>query len=286
MAGIPLAFPAFFLYGKHHAFEKNMLPSGDSMRTFPRLITLALAALLAVSAAGCAQVHNAYKSSKNFYHTHINRPEKLNMDTDEVLLKSPEQTLVKRVMPIDEELSRLEKALDALASPPDAEAASAFLSRFPWLTGLYMVAPDGTLGAAVPGAPLKQLDFSPLLTVQPKTLPRDLRSSVQDSPFGPEILVARPFLQEDQLVVILVAAFDFRALLPFTTAPGDLVVRSPETLLWSGDIDYASTPMAGIDWKKHLESHTDGIISKDKKSMLWVTRHIAETPIVFAAFME
>ncbi len=256
------------------------------MNKLYRFLFLVLPVLLCASVSGCTQAHNAYKSTKNFYHTHINRPEKLKMDTDEVLLEDPEQQLVKRVMPIDEELSKLEKALDAMASPPDAEAAGAFLGRFPWLTGLYMVAPDGTLGASVPGAPLKQLDFSPLLTIQPKTLPRDLRSSVQDSPFGPEILIARPFLQEDNLVVLLVAAFDFRALLPFTAAPGDLIVRSADTLLWSGDIDYATTPLADIDWKKHLETHTDGIISKDKKSMLWVTRHIAETPIVFATFKQ
>ncbi len=256
------------------------------MHKLMKFAHVALSCLFAASLLGCSQVHTAYKSTKSFYHTHVNRPERFDMDPEEVLLETPEQKLVKRVMPIDEELSKLEKALDAMASPPDAEAANAFLGRFPWLTGLYMVAPDGTLGAAVPGTPLKQLDFSPLLTIQPKTLPRDLRSSVQDSSFGPEILIARPFLQEDQLIVILVAAFDFRALLPFTTAPGDLVVRSPDTLLWSGDIDYASTPMADIDWKKHLESHTDGVISKDKRSMLWVTRHIAETPIIFASFMQ
>jgi len=144
----------------------------------------ALAALIAFSLAGCAQVHESYKSTRQFYHTHINRPAKLAVD-DKVLLDNSEQRLVHPVMPIDEELARLEKALDAMAAPPSAEEASAFLGRFPWLTRLYMVAPDGTLGAGVPGAPLKQLDFSPLLEVAPKTVPRDLRSCVQDSAFGP-----------------------------------------------------------------------------------------------------
>ena len=242
---------------------------------------LASAVAAALSLPGCAQVHDAYKSSKNFYHTHINRPETLTID-DKVLLEDPEQKLVRRVMPIDEELTRLEKSLDALASLPDSDAANAFLGRFPWLSGLYILSPSGSLEAAIPGAPLKQLDFSPLLEVAPKTLPRNLRSAVQDSPFGPEVLIARPFLQEDTLVAILVAAFDFRALLPFTTSPGDMIVRSPETLLWSGDLDYASTPMADVEWEKVLKRKTNGRLSKDGSSMLWVTRHIAELPLVFA----
>ena len=240
----------------------------------------ALAALLTLALAGCAQVHDSYKYSRNFYHTHINKPATLKID-DNVLLDNTEQHLVQRIMPIDEEITKLEKALDAMPAPPNAEEANAFLGRFPWLTGLYMVAPDGTLGAAVPGTPLKQLDFSPLLEVAPKTVPRDLRSSVQDSPFGPEVLLARPFLQEDHLVLLLVAAFDFRALLPYAASPGELVVRTADTQLWSGDIDYASTPMADIDWNETLKSRTNGKISKNGMTMLWVTRHIAETPVVF-----
>jgi hypothetical protein len=121
-----------------------------------------------------------------------------------------------------------------------------------------------------------------LLEVAPKTVPRDLRSSVQDSPFGPEVLVARPFLQEDKLVVLLVAAFDFRALLPFAASPGEIVARTADTLLWSGDLDYASTPMADVDWTAMLKSRTNGKLSKNGMSMVWVTRHIAETPVVFA----
>ncbi len=241
----------------------------------------ALAALIAFSLAGCAQVHESYKSTRQFYHTHINRPAKLTID-DRILLGTPEQRLVHRVMPIDEELSRLEKALDAMAAPPNAEEASAFLGRFPWLTGLYMVAPDGTLGAGVPGAPLKQLDFSPLLEVAPKTVPRDLRSCIQDSTLGPEVLIARPFLQEDKLVVMLVAAFDFRALLPYVESPGEMVVRTADTLLWTGDIDNASSPMADVDWASMLKTRTHGKLSKNGATMVWVTRHIAETPVVFA----
>ena len=252
------------------------------MRSRHFALVVCLLCLCLPALSGCMQVKSAYKETKTFYHTHINRPSTLDTEERTVLEKS-QSDLVQSVMPIDEELTKLEKALDAMATPPDAEAAASFLRRFPWLSGLSMVAPDGTLGASIPGTPLKQLDYTPLLELAPKALPRDLRASIQDPPLGPEILVARPFLQEDQLQVLLVATFDFRALLPFAASPGDFIVRSGDVLIWSGDMDYASTPLASINWTEYLKEHSDGILSNENGSMMWISRYIGGKPIVFAA---
>lgn len=252
------------------------------MRSRHFALVVCLLCLCLPALSGCMQVKSAYKETKTFYHTHINRPSTLDTEERTVLEKS-QRDLVQSVMPIDEELTKLEKALDAMATPPDAEAAASFLRRFPWLSGLSMVAPDGTLGASIPGTPLKQLDYTPLLELAPKALPRDLRASIQDTPLGPEILVARPFLQEDQLQVLLVATFDFRALLPFAVSPGDFIVRSGDVLIWSGDMDYASTPLASINWTEYLKEHSDGILSNENGSMMWISRYIGGKPIVFAA---
>ncbi len=243
---------------------------------------MSILVMAVVSVLGCQPVHNAYKSTKGFYHTYVNKPASLDTG-DRTVLEDPEQRLVQRVMTIDEELSKLEKALDALSAPPDMQTANELLRRFPWLSGLALVAPDGTLGASIPPTPLKQVDYTPLLEAAPKALPRDLRASVQDTPLGPEILLARPFLQAETLQVLLVASFDFRALLPFAASPADMIVRSPDVLIWSGDLDYASTPLASVDWPEYLRSETDGTLSKDGQTMLWVTRYIGQTPLVFAA---
>ena len=252
------------------------------MRSRHFALVVCLLCLCLPALSGCMQVKSAYKETKTFYHTHINRPSTLDTEERTVLEKS-QRDLVQSVMPIDEELTKLEKALDAMATPPDAEAAASFLRRFPWLSGLSMVAPDGTLGASIPGTPLKQLDYTPLLELAPKALPRELRASIQNTPLGPEILVARPFLQEDQLQVLLVATFDFRALLPFAASPGDFIVRSGDVLIWSGDMDYASTPLASINWTEYLKEHSDGILSNENGSMMWISRYIGGKPIVFAA---
>lgn len=245
----------------------------------PRLLCILAALVLALP--GCAVVEGYYKDTKKFYHEHINRPSTLDV-TDRTVLENAESSLVQRMVVLDNELIKLEKALDAFATPPDGAGASALLRRFPWLSGLAMIAPDGTLGASIPPVPLKQLDYSPLLETAPKALPRDLRSFVQDTPLGPEIVLARPFLQEDQLQVILVASFDFRALLPYVSSPGDLVVRSADTLIWCGDIDYASCPMAKEDWSALLKEESYGTLTNENGTMIWVSRYLGGKPIVFA----
>ncbi|MBR3881392.1 MAG: hypothetical protein IKJ34_07360 [Mailhella sp.] len=230
---------------------------------------------------GCTSLDSTLKESKRLYHTYLNRPTSLDI-SEPVVLEDSERGLVQRMMAVDEELTRLEKALDAFATPPDGEGAQNLLRRFPWLSGIAMVAADGTLGASIPSVPLKQLDYTPLLELIPKALPRDLRSFVQDTPLGPEIVLARPFLQEDQLQALLVASFDFRALLPFVSSPGDLIVRSPDVLIWSGDAMYDETPLAKIDWTTHLKEHSHGEISNENGSMLWVARYIGGKPLIFA----
>jgi hypothetical protein len=235
----------------------------------------------AITLSACSSIDSAYKSTKSFYFTHVNRPAMLNV-TDRTVLERTEQGLVQRIMTIDEELTKLEKALDALATPPDAASAATLMRRFPWLSGLAMIAPDGTLGASIPSTPLKQIDYTPLLQLAPKALPRDLRGMVQDTPLGPEILLARPFMQEDTLQVLLVASFDFRSLLPFASSPSDMIVRSTDTLIWNGDLDYTATPMAAVDWGDYLKTHSDGVLSDDKGSMVWVSRYMGGIPLVFA----
>ena len=250
------------------------------IRILPLFLLFLILSLSSLS--GCTQMKGAYKDTKNFYHTHINTPSTLDTE-NRTVLESSQRSFAQNIMPIDEELTKLEKALDALATPPDAQSASSLMRRFPWLSGLAMVAPDGTLGASIPGTPLKELDYTPLLELAPKALPRELRSSVQNTPLGPEILLARPFIQEDQLQVLLVASFDFRALLPFAASAGNFIVRSQDVLIWSGDMDYESTPLASIDWPNYLKEHSDGTVSNEHGSMMWFSRYLGGKPLVFAA---
>ena len=80
-------------------------------RILPHFLFLLSVSLLP-NLSGCAQMKGAYKETKTFYHTHINRPSTLDTESRTVLEKS-QRDLVQSIMPIDEELTKLEKALDA-----------------------------------------------------------------------------------------------------------------------------------------------------------------------------
>lgn len=251
--------------------------------------TAALAAVASLGLmfplAGCGLTDTqAWKSSRRFYYSHINTPAKLDLE-DPARLSSADSRLATRLMAVDEQLTGLERALEALGTTPDQAAVDGLLRRFPWLSGLTLTDATGSVLAAAPAISLKQLDFSPLLEPAPATSPRALRASVQDTPLGPEVLLARPFLAGSELRSLLVASFDFRSLLPYVSAPGDLVVRSPEVLVWSGDVYYDDTPLAGVNWTETLAKRSHGTLraaSGTTGTFVWLARYLGEVPLVFA----
>jgi len=242
---------------------------------------LLLSLVLPLTACGLADTQT-WKSGRRLYYTYVNTPAKLDLD-EPVLPSEADKCLSARLMEIDTQLTALERTLDALTGmPADAEAAGSLLRRFPWLSGLVAVDPVGNIMASIPGIPLKQLDFTPLLEPGPKTAARTVRTAVQDTPLGPEIMVARPFMNGPDLEALLIATFDFRALLPYVQSPGDLVVRSPDVLLWSGDLHYDQTPLNAVDWEQTLRKSSYGELESSTGSYVWLTRYLGLVPLVFA----
>lgn len=251
--------------------------------------TAALAAVasfgLILPLSGCGLTDTqAWKSSRRFYYSHVNTPAKLDL-SDPASLSEADSRLAVRLMAVDEQLTSLERALEALGSVPDQAGVNDLMRRFPWLSGLTLTDATGGVLAAEPAASLKQLDFSPLLEAAPEASPRALRASVQDTPLGPEVLLARPFLAGSELQALLVASFDFRSLLPYVATPGDLVVRTPDVLVWSGDLYYDDTPLAGTDWTVLLAKRSHGVLgsaSGKSASFVWLARYLGGQPLVFA----
>lgn len=251
--------------------------------------TAALAAVasfgLVLPLAGCGLSDTqAWKSSRRFYYSHVNTPARLDL-SEPASLSEADSRLAVRLMAVDGQLTGLERALEALGAAPDSAGVHDLLRRFPWLSGLTLVDATGSVLAAEPAASLKRLDYTPLLEAAPETSPRALRATVQDTPLGPEVLLARPFLAGSEVQSLLVASFDFRSLLPYVSSPGDLVVRSPEVLLWTGDLYYDDTPLAGTDWTALLARRSHGLLapaSGQSGSFVWLVRYLGGQALVFA----
>ncbi|MCH5277233.1 MAG: hypothetical protein J1E80_05290 [Desulfovibrionaceae bacterium] len=245
----------------------------------PAALALAVLVWLMPCLGGCGLTDTqAWKSSRRFYYTYVNTPARIDV-SDPVTLSENDSRLASRLMAVDEQLSGLEQALDALGSVPDGAAVDALLRRFPWLSGLTLVDASGVILAAEPPVSLKQLDFTPLLECPPGSSPRALRAVVQDTVLGPEVLVARPLLAGGELQALLVASFDFRSLLPYTSTPGDLVVRTADILMWAGD---EAGSLDGVDWSAQIAKRSHGVVRTESSAFVWLVRYMGGQPLVFA----
>lgn len=241
---------------------------------------LALAALIVMPClGGCGLTDTqVWKSTRRLYYTYVNTPETIDV-SEPATLPENESRLASRLMAVDGQLTSLEQALDALGTVPDSAAVGELLRRFPWLSGLTLIDPSGAILAAEPPMALKRLDFTPLLETPPNSPPRALRAVVQDTPLGPEVLVARPLLLGGELQALLAASFDFRSLLPYASAPGDLVIRTADILLWAGD---ETGSLAGVDWSAEIAKRSHGVVRTDSGSFVWLVRYMGGQPLVFA----
>lgn len=247
-----------------------------------RLCTiLMLASLLGAGCSSNQTVKNAWKGTKGAWYSYISPPasidysEKGDMDAHELALAT-------RMMGIDIQLSLLERVMSNADKPPTSEWMQAFFARFPWMDGFAGVKADGQLIGQEPGVPMKPLEFSPLLEEDKKQNLRALRGHVQDTPMGPEVFLAAPLYDAQEFLGVVTAYFDMRNLLRYSTNPEELVIVSPEAVLWPGKYDYETTPLAGVKWDEVVTKSSKGTVSNQTGTFYWVARYLGNQPLIFA----
>lgn len=247
-----------------------------------RLCTLCI--LAALCSAGCSSnqsVKNAWKGTKGMWYTYVSPPasidyaEKGDMDVHDLALAT-------RMMGIDIQLAQLERVMSNADKPPTGGWMQNFFARFPWVSGFTGLKADGTIIGQEPGVPMKPLDFSPLLEEDKKQNLRALRAHVQDTPMGPEVFLAAPLYDAQDFLGVVAAHFDMRALMKYSTNPEDLIILSPEVVLWSGQYDVSSTPLTSVNWKELVLKSTSGTVSSGGNTYYWVVRYLGNQPLIFA----
>ena len=194
--------------------------------------------------AGCSSYQptkNVWKGTKDVWYTYVSPP--ASVDYGEKGDLSPRAlALTNCMMGLDVELGRFERTMINADKPPTRQWMDSLFAAHPWLDGFAGVKYDGTLLGQEPANPLKQLDFIPLLYEDKKQGSRALRAGVQQTPMGPEVMLAAPLYDGVDFLGIVVAYFDMRNLVQYSGNPQDMVILSPQALLWPGKYDYAATP--------------------------------------------
>ena len=235
-------------------------------------------------AAGCSSYQptkNVWKGTKGLWYTYVSPP--ATVDYDEKGDLSPQaMALSKSMMGIDVELSRLERVMMNADKPPTREWMTNFFSSFPWVNGLAGVKYDGTILGREPATGLKELDFIPVLYEDKKQHSRALRCDVQNTPLGPEVIVATPLYDSVDFLGVVAVHFDMRSLIQYSEASEDIVILSPYALLWPGKYDFAQTPLAGVDWAKTATKSSSGRCKNAAGSFYYMVRYLGNLPLVFA----
>ncbi|MDR2743980.1 MAG: hypothetical protein LBB66_02105 [Desulfovibrio sp.] len=224
---------------------------------------------------------DAWKGTKNFWNAYVSPAAEIDYKEKGALSPSALE-LTNSMMGADQQLSRLERVMLNADKPPTKTWVSDFMTNFPWLSGFAGVKYDGTILGQVPSSPLKQLDFIPLLYEDKKQSNRALRADVQNTPLGPEVMLAVPLFDSADFLGVVVAHFDMRTLAQFTGNPSNIVVLSPQALLWPGKYDYAATPLSGVNWEETVSKSSSGLCKNAAGSFYYIVRYFANLPLIFA----
>ncbi|MDE5831943.1 MAG: hypothetical protein K2H64_02990 [Desulfovibrio sp.] len=241
--------------------------------------------ILAGSLVGCGAYQptkNVWKTTKGLWNDYVSPPASVDYD-DKGELPEEAKNLSQAMLGIDTRLTKLERTMQNADKPPTQEWMDRLFENFPWLNGFAGIKNDGTILGRYPEESLKELDFIPLLYEDKKQNSRALRTDVQPTPLGPEILLATPLYDGPDFLGVVVAYFDIRNLVSFSANPRDMVVLCPTALLWPGKYDFAATPMAGLDWNKIVKDSSSGVCSNEHGSFFYVVRYLGNLPLIFAS---
>lgn len=246
----------------------------------PALLQVLLLVLI-LAVAGCSTMQNAWDKTTDVYETYVDPKPEIDLDRSPGLSRN-EQLLASQFSLMDQQL---EEALRVLAPQdrfPPATWFSTFLERFPWMTAVLAVDAQGRNLSSHPETPLKSISVEPLLEQGWSMLHRGLQGFVEETPLGPEVIIAGPFFRDGAWQGLIIAHFDPRSLVAFATASERLVLLTPEALLWTGVDQEMTREITEAPWEQILRDRVHGRQSADNRNFLWLSRPIGALRLIYA----
>jgi hypothetical protein len=247
-----------------------------------KMITLGLlsASCLALMMilGGCG----VWETTKNIYKGAILPAE---VDLEEGTgLSEAEKKMARVFKGIDEHIEDLTRTLLVQENMPDEAWMQSQLTRFSWLNGVMSWDSDGDLEERIPEQSIKKADVQDLLDVNGTSIQsrRSITFMVQDSELGPEVFLVRFLYQAAELHGSLAAHFDPRTLALQSSEPDEVLLFTPEHLLWSGMDGLELQDLKEIDWEEKLEHDVAGRVEVRGETFYWMARYIGDKPLFYA----
>ncbi len=250
-------------------------------------LLLSMLALLAfLPACTAVQDSQAWKSTKSFYYTKINKPATFDYMPAEALTE-PQELLSANLIAIDLQLEKFQHDFEHLNMPPTSSQLQEFFETYPWASGVSLMDKDGKITGSMPETYSKTIDFTPLLQIPPKQKEREIRVMIHDDPEGPEIILGRPvYTPEGEFFAILAVYFDMKKLLTYLNTSPTIFALAGNTPIWLGEFTMSQTPLATIDFTQEIQERTMGEISTPSGTAFWINRYLYHQPLIFAVIQH
>lgn len=246
---------------------------------------LLLFCVLALFLSGCGTARNLWDKTSNFYENHIDPKPELDLQRSAGLSRQEKQLAIQFSV-MDQQLELLLRSLAPQDTFPPPAWFNEITHRFPWLTAVAAVDTRGKMLAQHPETPLKPIQIAPLLEREWSIIERGLQGFVQNTPLGPELIIAGPFFLNGEWQGLLVAHFDPRSLIGLSPNQEDLVLLAPGKLLWSGLDETATQEIINASWEDILKNRTQGRWSSQTNDFAWISRPIGALQMIYAVTMQ
>lgn len=246
-----------------------------------RILNAALAALCCLTfLTGCSTMKTSWRSTKKWYHKYVNTNPTIDL-TNEGISDKALQRLAALLMPVDERLMQMSRALGCQDTPPDAEWPQQMLTNFSWLTSVTVLDTSGSVRSQVPSVSMRPPNFAPLLELADRYKLRQLGAVVQSDEFGTVVMVAAPYFDKNEWAGLVVASFDPRTLLRFSPDPDALIVLSSDGTIWPGGASHGGEGVSGLKWEELLKSSVQGEMSVGGGTLVWLSRYLGQLHVIY-----
>lgn len=244
-----------------------------------RTVSMALVALCCVVfLSGCSTMKTSWRSTKKLWREYVNTDPSVDL-SDQGITDKGQQRLAALVMPVDERLMGMLRALGSQDTPPENEWSQHMLSTFPWLSGVAVLDTSGVVQVQVPAVSMRPLDFAPLLEYADRYKKRQMGALVKTDEFGTVVLVATPYFKENEWSGLVVVSFDPRNLVRFSSEPDALAIMSTEGPVWNGGGWGES--LASIKWPTLLKGTVSGEVGVGGGQYVWLARYVGQLEFVY-----
>ena len=236
--------------------------------------------LVALILTGCSP----WETTKKIYQ---NRSLPAHIDLQEGTgLNEQERKLSKTLTEADRRIEQLRLAMERQARVPALEWMREQMRAMSWINGLFVLDSSGSPLEQFPESQVKKLDLQAIHRLMQNETSPTMRLIPQQTDFGPEVCLVKPFFDRGTYLGCLLVHFDLRSLLAGLEAARDIMIFVPDKLLWQGETKQLATAVIERNWPELLERDYQGEITVKGHNIYWLVRFIGADPLIYAVEMR